>query len=383
MTGGEGTDSSGVNRRGLLALVGGTGAVGLVGYLATLVPKMGGTPDSELPNWLEYAFSPRVNWVSHASLGIRPAVGADSIVGRHNHQLHALDRDNGDKLWTVEVTDGDPSIPDPVVADGLVYTHRPEEELIALDATDGTVRWTADTVEYEAQGPPTVVDDTVYAAIGTTVQAFDTDDGGQQWAVEPFANRTFPGVEGSPAVDDGTVYVGGLGEVAALDADDGTEQWSAPVGDQLFDVEAIGDGTMYLTAQESLYALSTTDGRERWSVDGQEPSVTVADGTAYVSMGDTLYAFAAEDGTEQWRFDAPDEEVRSEIIQMPMAAAVDEDTVYVGPESERDSPDKLYALDTTDGSEGWSFPVGDLDGMPLVDDGTVYVSASGVFSLDA
>lgn len=81
-----GTTESVVDSRGVLKLLGVSGVVGAV----CLSGVFDGYDDSEVPNWLEDAFSSRVEWAVDRSFHERPVV-ADGTIYVTGTSLFALD----------------------------------------------------------------------------------------------------------------------------------------------------------------------------------------------------------------------------------------------------------------------------------------------------
>jgi len=117
--------------------------------------------------------------------------------------------------------------------------------------------------------------------------------------------------------------------------------------------------------------------RKQWSFSTDavvHSSPTIVDQTVFFgSRDEKLYAIDSTDGTEVWAFstDGP-------VVSSP---AVVDGTVYVGSRDEN-----LYAVDANDGTEVWSFETdGPIVSSPTAIDGTVFFGSDdgNVYALDA
>ena len=357
-----------VNRRGVLTLLGVPSVLGSVAYLR----QLGGRDDRSVPNGLEYALPSRVEWVVETG-GSSPTVADGTVYVMDSQTIHAFATEDGTERWAVDPTGDEYAsyLIDPIVADGVVYAFPREKPLYALDATDGSERWTADLGDVAA-GQPTVAGDTVYFGCDETMYALDPADGSTRWSVEIAGF-----VGGSPVVDDDTVYFAGDETVYGLDTADGTERWTTAVDGSRLRVSAQAGDTLYARGWDGIYALDGADGTERWRVDFPTSLIfpgglAVADDTVYASVrGGPLYEIDSDGNA--W----PYFQVENGMATSPVVA---DRTVYVG-SNVGDSGGRLHALDTAEGTERWSFPVG-LSSAPAVADGTVYASGDSLYALE-
>lgn len=91
------------------------------------------------------------------------------FVGADDGTIYAIDLQTGDLEWTDE-TDGG-ILASPTVADRTVYFGNDSVRLYALDAATGERQWSLDRDHRIFESDPTVVDGTIYAAMGTDVYA--------------------------------------------------------------------------------------------------------------------------------------------------------------------------------------------------------------------
>ena len=123
---------------------------------------------------------------------------------------------------------------------------------------------------------------------------------------------------------------------------------------------------------------SALPGDSEWSFGAGgsvESSPTVVDGTVYVGSNDgKLFALDTSDGTEQWSFSTG-------VSAVEPSPTVADGTVYVG-----SNDNNVYALDASDGTKQWNYTTGGtVYSSPTVADGTVYVGSNdgNLYALDA
>ena len=200
----------------------------------------------------------------------------------------------------------------------------------------------------------------------------------------------------SPVINEDLVYIGGYnsGKVYAFlfDGESLTTEseydfpregdlGGAIVGELAIDQ----DGNVFFgCANGRVYALDATL-RSLWEYDTGDKiwsSPAITEDTLFIgNFGKKLYALDTSDGTERWIF-----ETQGAIIATPL---VNEDRVYFGTFGRR-----FYAVDIVSGEEVWRFPTDDGNenkpknwfwAKPLVSNGTIYApNMDGkVYALDA
>ncbi|WP_207586864.1 PQQ-binding-like beta-propeller repeat protein [Halomontanus rarus] len=212
--------------------------------------------------------------------------------------LHAVDAETGERLW--HVRSGENVGRAPTVADGTVYTGGglDTDGLSAHAADSGDERWSASIGQYVTT--PAVADGVVYVGGGSDgdVVALEADDGTERWRYET-ADRVWT----PPTVADGTVYAGVRnGMLLALDAADGELLWETSIGSDVRHSVALDDETVYATRSEGLTAIDRQNGRRRWLSDVGDTAPVVVDGAVYVGSGDDVVALESSDGTERWSY---------------------------------------------------------------------------------
>lgn len=315
-----------------------------------------------------------------------PAVADDTVfIGGPENKFYALDAADGTEQWSIEGVQ-DRTFGTPVVTDGTVYVADGGEvtddtTLYALDASDGTEQWSVELIQNTVAPTPVVSGETVFmlnaGGVAGSLRAFDSSDGTERWRIETDGR-------GGISVADGTVYVS-QGNLIAYDTTDGSEQWSTPFdGGGTLQAPAVDDGVVYtaflnpLTGDpDNVYAVNATDGSTQWSTnippdtnDRVEiaSSPAVSDDTVFVLTEEGLYALNRANGSERWSVGIAGVEVGA-FVTNGSSPIIVRDTVYV-----KSGDGNVYALSAVDGSELWSFEVGERStSTPAVADNTVYV----------
>ncbi len=335
--------------------------------------------------------------------------------------LYAIAASDGTRRWQTH-TDGSVT-PDPIVANGVVYTTAiPNSLVTARRASDGVALWSKLVIQAEGKRIA-LAGDTLYMTTDMFggdllapgfvhgVYALRASDGAIRWH-----HDTTDPVISPPLVVDGVVYAGVGASLVALRASDGVQLWQRPLavgGHPYLPLWlAFSSGTIYTYGREqnpdqpytpgtgfgdaTVFAVQASDGSARWSrrLDGGEPdqeasTPVIADGVVYVrsnglgtqalargvpGFGLGLHALRASDGAPLWTYPAA-------VTQSAVAGGV----VYVGDLS-GSSASNVVALRGTDGTLLWKQQVAGSPrddwrmSPPAVANGMLYV-ASGLASI--
>jgi len=320
----------------------------------------------------------------------------------------------------------------PLIVDGTVYTSieteatrdsrdRSHWKFLAIDAQTGetSTLFTADGRIWR----PTIVNGTVYVAVGRTVRAYDLDTGDQIWQQElpdrPSAIRCADGVvvvtrkASSLHILTETPHIWGYGaesgellwkqemrNVAQMPrlpivADGAVRSPDEPVARTLESGEpltALPADTKYSTLDNGFvyglvgsadettlaaYDWSTLEEQWRYQPESGEPvrfgwPVVVDDVVVASQGGDGFFGLDRETGEHRWHVDRPYEAYLPSMFRV----ATDE-TVYIVHEG-----GAVTALDPTDGTYRWTFRTDELDweyirGCALADDLLITVGNGG------
>ena len=192
--------------------------------------------------------TPLVNSVTSALGTIYIMDFYSSVRKSTSEQLHAIDTDNGELLWSYRNGNRNPYNDSPAVSDGLAYvgiidnadSDSPEHYLDALDALTGELVW-----------------------------RFETD--GE--------------IESSPVTHNGLVFVGTRkGHLYAMDAKTGRLIWEFRLGGRPR-VYTVVDGILYILSNGDIIAMNAETGGPFWWIPGRYEDFAVSDGVVYAGMG--------------------------------------------------------------------------------------------------
>ncbi len=263
---------------------------------------------------------------SVGSVPTAPAVhNGDVYVGTQFNGLKAYNAASGTLLWTGATLNGAQIHgSSAAVANGVVYIAATDNKLYAFKAAGcGAAtcqpQWTVaiGSNSNDDQSPPTVAGGVIYAASGSTLDAFSASTHALMWSA--------PGVsdQWAPAVANGVVYIGGGGSpggIAAFSANGTTgcsgtpvvcqPLWAGNAGSTAITAPAVVKGVVYVGANTHLDAFSTAGCgaatcQPQWQgtlANFVSASPAVAGGVAYVVTGGdgTLYAFSTATHALLW-----------------------------------------------------------------------------------
>lgn len=190
----------------------------------------------------------------------------------------------------------------------------------------------------------------------------------------------------SPAVANGILYIGSAnGNLYALNATDGIKLWNYSTGGSVASSPAVANGIVYVgSLGGGFYALNATNGEKIWSftTDWIFSSPTIVDGVVYFAGAHTIYAFNANSGLMLWNTSISSPNIVGINSAIDSSPAVVNGVVYIGTEDGLDG--NLYALNATDGSQLWVYPLqGAGQSPPTVGNGIVYITAGNLYALNA
>ncbi len=240
--------------------------------------------------------------------------------------------------------------------------------------------------------PITVAGGTVYFGgnndSGNYVYALDAVTGTLRW------QKALDYAQNQPFEANGVVYVGTYmsspdtqkAHIYALKASDGTTLWSQTMDAGNVSVGAITNTTIYAYSANNLYALSAKDGHILWESQAITASqyfdaLQEVNGVLYASSSEISqhsatetqycyqYAYSPVTGKQIWRSQA----VNGFVISPPTIA---NNVMYYGSQN-----DNLYALNTRNGQQLWSYTgTASFYPSPQVANGVIYaaeVNSSG------
>jgi outer membrane protein assembly factor BamB len=285
--------------------------------------------------------------VWHASVGFVPAATAAIvanglvIVSTGAGKLSAIRISDGSRAWQSQPVPHPASgdllpLPVPVVAGDTLYAAAGPGSVAAWRSADGSLLWQSQPVAvpvdpaygtgYASLPEPVVAAGIVYFSAGQTVRAVRAADGSLLWsspALQP-ENLYTP-----PVLADGRLFLVARDDsLYALDAGSGAVLWHAPdpgtAGLPFIAFPAspalpvVQDGVVYYAPLDGPRALATSTGALLWHLAAGDPSAgpspVVAAGAVYVAMGGnltvlgtrtgapaTLWALNARTGAVKWK----------------------------------------------------------------------------------
>ena len=280
-----------------------------------------------------------------------------------------------------------------VVVNGIALI-RLQNQVVALDAATGKLRWQTPVLQFSPLSvnniptlpSPIVVDGVVYAAMTTgELLAFDLPAG---WAYQPIIKTQFP-LLSAPTVANGIIY---------LNAGDGyCYAFNARTHEKLWKIQTITD--------TDLATIATQFPRD--SLPFLPSSPTFANGILYIGGGDVgvdlsstsshiadyFHAIDAVTGKILWSVQ-PSKQIIGQNQQsraLSTTPLVTKEAIYVAAVWSTQTfrhTDVLYALDPANGNLIWSYQMrGDISiqasinvaspGQPVIVDTTLYYPSSG------
>jgi parallel beta-helix repeat protein len=304
-----------------------------------------------------------------------PAV-ADVIVfvSSTDGYLYAVNAESGSKLWSVQLGSG---ISSPAIASGKVFVTCRPGEIVALDMYSGTQVWRQPLGEEAGFGSPLVVGSRVFANGNQTVHVFNTEVGANLYNVD--VNSRFSGGI-APLARDADLILALMGRVSefgcnGFEAADGTGRLWVTIGpsavDSIKSGPAVSEGRTYTVSvnpegYSTVYALEAF-GMRSWEqplAGITEASPAVAYGLVYIPTDKNAYALNATDGSVEWSFPVNGES----SISSP---AVADGKVFFGLDN-----GYIYALDAHTGSLIWDCRTGGaVQSSPAISNGLLFVGS--------
>lgn len=275
--------------------------------------------------------------------------------------------DGVEERWRVPL-EGHSGIREPLVADGIVYFTQ-GSTLTAYDADDGTKRWSAAIEDF-----PLVWEGLVYVPTecdeAECLTALDPETGEQLWS------HSFDERVGSPCTFAGRWLMFAVGErIVWFDLETRTVASERQVFGPVFHPPAAPfDGTVTVTTQAGhVYSLSEGEGFRQWRLPVVPKSAPVYDQDGcYVNCRDgKTYAMGLDDGSSlevAWS-------VRTGWAEYGIAVAASQ--LFTA------GSRKLTAVDAESGEQAWTYANGEwAHTAPVYGRDTVFVGGDKLYALD-
>jgi len=292
-----------------------------------------------------------------------PSVHQGTVyVGAYDHNLYALNAENGEFLWKYATDGGIAS--SPYVYEGIVFVGSADRVLYAVDARTGRIRWTCPTKGKVWSSPQAAFHHVFFGSDDRNLYAVNVEAGRIAWKFKADGR-----VRSSPQIGEEAIYVGcEAGLVYAIDTG-GDVRWRFRARRGVTSSPAVTDEMTYVGSQDRyVYGLDVRSGWLAWRYRTDGPIISspaLGKGMVFIGSADKhLYALDAESGRLVWRYGTDG--------QVTSSPAVLDDAVYFG------SVDGcVYSLEAKTGNLRWRFQTaGPVTSSPAVEDGVIYIGSS-------
>jgi serine/threonine protein kinase len=288
--------------------------------------------------------------------------GGVLYIGTYDHNLYAINANEGKLLWKFPTSGG--VVSKPAVNNGFVYFGSEDNQLYAISARQGKLSWT-----YATDGPirssPLVAEGHVF--IGS--------DDGFLHAVNLISTRsafkieTAGPIRSTPTVTDDSIFFGcESGEVFCVSYH-GQVRWRFNAKRGVTSSPLYNKGTIYFASLDNtFYALDSKSGWPIWRFrmgKGSVSSPCIAENILFIGSADGyIYAVDAGGAKELWKFKT-DHQVSGSPITY-------KDSIYCG-----SADGNLYCLEYRTGRIKWKFSTrGPITGTPFVINDLVYIGST-------
>ncbi|WP_458524441.1 outer membrane protein assembly factor BamB [Onishia taeanensis] len=283
------------------------------------------TPPKELTSFtervtLDTLWSVQVgDGLGEARYPISPSLDGETLFAADaDGELMAIDAENGERRWTVEL-DNPVSSGLTAVAERL-YLGTRNGEVLAIDQADGTVLWRSRIPSEALAAPQPNQRLLVVQSVDGSITALERESGAEQWVYTTSdPSLTLRGT-GTPRVIEPVTFAGfANGRVATLDNRSGQPLWeqriAVPRGrsevDRLIDLDGepllTRDGRLYLTSYHGrLVAMEAQSGELIWERDVSSYLSPLLVGETLFIIDDASHVLALDalSGQLKWRSNA-------------------------------------------------------------------------------
>lgn len=315
---------------------------------------------------------PTIKWQTKvSSTWLMPPILVDGMLyaGSGDGMLYALDVQSGQEIWSTggfrQLENSGAVAGDAIVIGGY------DRRVWALDRLNGEVLWSFDTVSF-VQASPLIIDDIIYIATDRAMYALDLPSGELQWEAVTGNEDAYMG---APAYDEGIIYTTGGKSLLALDSATGKELWRVE-HDEPFTALAVANQMIYVGNFDGFfYAFDQETGAQKWNFQSGgvfSAGPAVEGETVYVGNDAMVYALNVQTGEERWRFQMAGKGVSDLTVR--------DGVIYVSDSSHEfpRGPRHLYGLDAESGEALWTFEVvSTFLPVPALGEEVMYVTTRG------
>lgn len=302
-----------------------------------------------------------------------PAVAEGTVlVGCYDHNLYALDAQDGSFRWKFPTEAGISA--SPCVERDMVFVGSEDGSLYAIHIHDGRSMWKFRTGGPIRSSPRSIRNLIVIGSDDYYLHAVDARWGRQLWKC-----RMWGRIRSSAFLDDEMAYIGSDdGQVYAVDLESGSIRWRTRTQNRVTSSPTCADGLVFVGSTDyHVYALDTQTGWAVWRYRTKHyvtSSPAYDKGRIYVgSVDGCLYCLEAKSGQLIWSY-----ETKGQITSSPRLV---EGLVFFG-----GIDGYVYALEAKKGTLRWRFQTdGPVPSSPFVAENVVYVGSMDhhVYALEA
>ncbi len=324
--------------------------------------RSGGTSSFGAPTAVLSEISPLWRFASEDEIRSSPAIHNGTVyVGAYDHNLYAIDAEDGEFLWKYPTDGGIAS--SPCVYEGIVFVGSADRVLYAVDAESGRIQWTCPTQGRIWSSPRAAFGHVFFGSDDRHLYAVNVQGGRVAWKFEADGK-----VRSSPAVGEDAIYVGCEGGIVYAVDTGGKARWRFRARRGVTSSPAFTEEMIYIGSQDRyVYALDLRSGWLAWRYRTDGPVISspaVSGDILFVGSADGhLYALDAGSGRLVWRH-ATDGQVTSSPVVL-------DGGVYFG------SVDGfVYSLDARTGDLRWRFQTdGPVTSSPTAEEGVIYIGS--------
>lgn len=291
-----------------------------------------------------------------------PAVARDTVfVGAYDHNLYALDANNGSFRWKFPAAEGIAS--SPYVYKDSVYIGSADNNLYSIHFFSGRQNWHCMTQGPIYSSPRAKFEHVFFGSDDHHLYAVNTGSGRVAWKTDAYHP-----VRSSAHVTDDYVYFGTEGGyVFCLDLA-GEVKWQFQARRGVTSTPTMAEEIVFVGSMDStVYALDMSSGWPIWRFRANRPIISsplAHEGVVFIGSADgNLYAIEMSSGRELWHF-----ETEGQIASSP---AIWQDAVYFG-----STDGAVYSVDVAKGRLRWRFATRNMViSSPVIVDGVLYIGS--------
>jgi len=283
-------------------------------------------------------------------------------IGSYDHNMYALEADNGNFIWKYAANGG--IVSRPAIDDNKLYFGSTDQYVHAISCRGGKKVWVQST-EGAIYSSPTIAEGHLF--IGSDdekLHVLNILAGREAWSVN-LGSR----VRSSPIVAADSVFVGSEnGEIQCYDFS-GNIRWRTSAKRAVTATPHYYDGVIYITSLDGvLYAIDAKSGWVIWRFRMESGSIstpTTNENHIYVGSTDNrFYCVNIKSANKVWSFDTDNQINSSPVFYKGAIYFCNVDGI-------------VYSLHAGSGRLRWKYQTeGSITGSPIIVDDIIYVGAT-------